>query len=375
MKDERIVMDTLKPLIPKKEANEYLKKIMAVPKDKNIVLALHKNPPPDADGIATALILQNHLDALGIKADIFGEGAISDPQAKALINRLDIEIKDAKFWKENQKNYGLIIFCDCGINNVSLDVKPDIIIDHHPKNVICEDCLVIKKEAGACATIVYYLIKELGMKFEYPNDIAAALVVGIATDTDSLSRETAVRPYDIEAHRELAAVMNQQLFYRLTINYETPKTLWKCLMNGLKNAENLEEIFIGCLALMDLGEISHGEANNIPRIADGLKRVPGIRLSVVIGTVNKEFIRACVRTDLDISLDQFCKDVFGADFVTDTGKASGGGRDGTAGATIPLSNRERWLLHHYDEVKKKEFLAIIKNSYLDIIKEKYLPNP
>lgn len=356
-----------KELISDVEAQSTLEKIDNLPKGKRVALVVHKNPPPDPDALDSSLALCEMLDARNIKADIFASGTIGNPQNIAIMNHFGITLQDEKFWEKYKSNYGLVILCDCGINNASINAVPDIIIDHHHENAICEGCLVIKKRVGANATIVYYLLKKMGFEFVHPSPIATALAIAIEIDTKGLTKvdEIAEFNFDDQALRELLPLGNYADFKRLTEHYELTKSYYKAL--GM----DTEKIFTGCLALHSVGDIREKQTYCVPLIADLLLRNEQTRLAVVIGIVDGQYIRASVRTDFDsiVQINEFCKQVFDDDAT----KISQGARPGSGGAEIPLSTREQEEWACANPEQKKVLIEVKLQLYRRRI-EKILPD-
>src|SRR3989339_400730 len=150
-------------LLSAQEKKDFEARIKSCPSNKRIAIITHGKADPDA---LSAMALTQLLEGWGFKSDIFSEGNISNPMNTTMISKLNIEIRNKKFFIENRDIYGLIILFDTGVSNCFLgheDLKelikkgelaacnPDIIIDHHPLNTIPKNCLIIKKEVGAAA--------------------------------------------------------------------------------------------------------------------------------------------------------------------------------------------------------------------------------
>lgn len=350
-----------KQLINDKEAQQFLAKINELPKDKRVALVTHRRADPDA--INSAYAIQEMLDQRDIKADIFASSMTRHPQNVAIMNHFGIELRDEKFWEKNKNNYGLIIFCDTGTNNASINAAPDIIIDHHQENSIYENCLVIKKRVGANATIVYHLLKRAGFGFTHPSFVATALAIAIEIDTKGLAKidEAAEFNFDDLALRELLLLGDYTQFKRLNEHYELTKGYYKAL--GM----DTEKIFTGCLALYSVGDIKEAQTYCIPVIADLLLRNEQTRLAVVIGIVDGQYIRASIRTDFEaiVQINEFCKQVFDDDATT----VSQGARPGSGGAEIPLSTREREEWACATPEQKKVLLEVKLQLYRRRIEE------
>jgi hypothetical protein len=135
-------------------------------------------------------------------------------------------------------------------------------------------------------------------------------------------------------------------------------------------SENIDAIFVGSMAVLSVGEIKQSQIDYIPLIADMILRTEQTRLVVVIGVVDGQFIKASVRTDLEsIQIDQFCKEVFGADSEL----VSTGARPGSGGAKVLFSASEQreWTCATPEE---KQVLLGIKLRYYRRQIEEILPD-
>jgi len=338
--------------ITPKMKDGYLTKVENL-QDKRVAIVVHKIP--DADALASAFAVQYDLGLRGIDADIFGSEGLSHPQNKTLVNRLRIDnIKDKSFFDENSESYGLIIFCDTNESNASLiGVYPHIVLDHHLTEKIATEALDIRGKVGSTSTIVYLLLEKL--ERELTPEVATALAIGIGADTKDLTKEDETTEIDIQVHKKLLSQIDYPLFANISYRYEIPHQLIELMGKGFYDI-----VFDGCVAVVGVGGITTGQKDHCAFIADLVFRVPETRLVVVIGIENGECIRSSVRTNLDlIQIGEFCKIVFEADSVTDTGRASVGARIGSGGALVPLSHREReeWAVASEEE---KQVLFKIK---------------
>jgi len=350
-------------IITEKTKNAFLKKVSNLKEGKRVALGTHKIPEADADALATAFALQHYFSQKGIEADIFGSVRRSHPQNITMVNRLHIDLKDRDFFEENKDSYGLIIFCDTNISNAYLkDVHPDIVVDHHTENSIVKNCLTIREKLGAASTIAYRLLKKL--KVGLTPEVATALAIGIASDTNDLTKQDAVTEIDMQAHKELIQESDYPLFAKINKGYEIPRQLITLMGKGFHKTN-----FGEYEAIIGLGETKPTQEHYYAMVADLVFRVPEIRLVVVIGVEEGKAIRASVRTDLDlIQIDEFCKQIFEANSVTDAGKASAGSKPGAGGAYIPLSTRESEEWNIADKKEREVLFEIKMKRYKERIK-------
>ncbi|MBU1091531.1 DHH family phosphoesterase [Patescibacteria group bacterium] len=353
-------------IITEKTKNAFLKKIDSVKKELRIAIESHKNA--DTDGLGIMRSLQYFLLQRGINADIFGSVSHSHPQSKTMVNKLQIDLKSREFFEENKADYGLVISCDTASAEKAFlkDVHPDIIIDHHKEGGVIKNCLVIRKKMGAASTIVYSLLKDIGM--ELPPEIATALALGIFVDTDSLLRiPPETEEIEVCAYDELRRIGNSVLFSKI-VKYEKPRSLIE-----LKRVAYNSVDYIGYVAIIGLGETKASQEHHYGDIADEFLDVAGIKLVIVIGVEEGQKIKASTRItgDFDsVQINEFCEKIFEAGSVTDTGEEASAGSNPTAGgANIPLSTREREEWEVADENEKKVLFQIKMKRYKERIKK------
>ncbi|MFH1978898.1 MAG: DHH family phosphoesterase [Patescibacteria group bacterium] len=343
---------------------QSLKTLAKKKKSNKVALIMHKMPDPDS--IATAFCLKKaFLELFKLESDIFGTGGVSHPQTKTMVNKLDVEIKDDVSFVEQAENYGIVIFCDTGAYNASLQgIVPNLIIDHHKTTDDFPDTLYLYKDFGTASTIVYFWLKELGATIT--SEMATALAVGISTDTKDLTKEDEVTGFDTRAHQELLALIDYPLFAKISYRYEIPRQLISLMGHGYSSVQ-----FDEFGAFIGLGETRAGQAHYYAIIADLALRVPETSLVVVVGIEDGKAIRASVRSSIGlVQTNDFCKKVFEDGSETDTGRAGAGGRTGSGGAYIPLSTREieEWEQATSEEreilftIKMRRYAERIKNA-------------
>jgi phosphoesterase RecJ-like protein len=165
---------------------------------KNILILTHKNP--DGDAIGSVLGLSEALSSLSKNTECFSKSKIPEvfkflPNVSNIKNQI------------NPKHYDLVILLDCafflrtGINNikeVTSSFDNLLVIDHHPKGELEQDCVsIINPDASSTAILIYAILKKMGIKIT--KNISDCLLTGIFTDTggfqhsntDSQSLETA----------------------------------------------------------------------------------------------------------------------------------------------------------------------------------------
>lgn len=154
---------------------------------KRIYIQPHNVPDPDA--IASSYALKELLKHFGIKSKIIYVDLIEKANSKRMVEifNIDLEQKESSF-VSGDKDFVILIDAQLGNSNIT-DFKSNqvAVIDHHP-GVASEEYSFkdIRLEAGACSTIVGSYFHD--MSITPSSDVATALVYGIMTDTDNLTR-------------------------------------------------------------------------------------------------------------------------------------------------------------------------------------------
>ncbi|WP_051585783.1 DHH family phosphoesterase [Caldanaerobius polysaccharolyticus] len=148
---------------------------------KKVLIVTHISP--DGDGIGSTLALLHGLNKLGIEGDI-----VIDDDVPGDFRFLPKSDKILKYSPEIENHYDAAVAIDCSdegrmgrAEELYSKVPVKINVDHHISNTMYADYNVVDSNSGACAELVYQLIKLLGVEFD--NRIATCLYCSLATDT------------------------------------------------------------------------------------------------------------------------------------------------------------------------------------------------
>ncbi len=149
-------------------------------------VAVQTHDYPDIDAVASAWALAALLHEKGFSATCVYEGEIRSRSLGSLIDKLKIELSPPP--SSLPEPQIIVVDGSPGNGNVTLRAgELRAIIDHHCQSGD-EDAafLDLRPEMAACSTMIRGYWEELGK--EPPRDIATALLAGIQSDTDFLSR-------------------------------------------------------------------------------------------------------------------------------------------------------------------------------------------
>jgi nanoRNase/pAp phosphatase (c-di-AMP/oligoRNAs hydrolase) len=336
--------------LEKLESKQNLKKLGSIidQATKGIAIVTQDNPDPDA--IASAMTLKRIVEKMGKHADIIYGGEIGYAENKALINLLGIEaIPIAKI--TNIRDYSKIALIEGSIpgenNSLPREIKPDIIIDHHPfdDTKVSAEYIDIRPELGANSTILTeYLTK---LDYEISEELATLLLYGIKTDTAGFTR--GATPKDLQAVALLHPKASQELLNQIETPLMSSETL-DILGEAIKNRRS-----IGSLLLANVGFIK--DRDTLPQAADHLLKLEGVTIVLVYG-LSKDVVHISGRNkDIRINLGEAMGTAFG-----DIGEA--GGHSTAAAAKVNLglfgsSKDKESLLKLAEEAITDRFLKVV----------------
>jgi nanoRNase/pAp phosphatase (c-di-AMP/oligoRNAs hydrolase) len=149
-------------------------------------VAVQAHDYPDIDAVASAWALSALLRARGFDASCVYRGELKSRSLASLVRRFDIGLAPAD--AGNPRDQVIVVDGSPANGNVSMGSGEFVgVIDHH---IMTGETLApfvdIRPEAAACSSMIRGYWAEAGL--EPPRDIATALLAGIQSDTDFLSR-------------------------------------------------------------------------------------------------------------------------------------------------------------------------------------------
>ncbi|MGQ9787876.1 MAG: NAD-binding protein [Candidatus Hadarchaeaceae archaeon] len=309
-----------------------------------LAIVLQTNPDPDS--IASGVALKRYAKAFGLDSDLIYDGVIGHPQNRALVNLLELNLLEAE--KIDFSGYTSFALVDVATHaNCSLpkEITPTIVIDHHsvPSGEV-KGRYVDTTLVGANATIMTNYLDYGGVEIDGPT--AAALVVGILTDTMFFTR--GAKAPDFDSFERLMKIVDTDLLHRLLWPTITSDAL-DVLAAAIKNSK-----LKGGYLLTNVGEVK--DRDLIAQAADFMLNRDGVTTTFVYGVCG-DVVRVSARTkDVSLHLGQKLREAF-----SEIG--TGGGHPRMAGATIPLTyfgraNRAT-IKRLLNQVVAKRFLEVV----------------
>ncbi|PIE90039.1 MAG: hypothetical protein CR997_07900 [Acidobacteria bacterium] len=302
--------------------------ITRLDKGSKIAIIMQDNPDPDALGSACGISYLIKKISSGHSVQIIHGGDVSHPQNRTMVNLLNIDLKRVN-GSYNFSEFNLIIFVDVassGQKNLqTIEVKPNIIIDHHEDNPNGDFLLKDIRAVGATATIVADYIFKLGYEFseESEDDVlaASALFYGIENDTGNLVSEN-TKQIDIDYFLRLLKYMDMNIITNVR-DYPIPRYFFE-----LEEVANKNRQIEGSVLVTGLEFLKPERRDGIPYIADKFLRMEGIETVIAFAIIGEDLIASLRTTNKAINLNAVCHGIFGETYS--------GAKQGAGGAKVPL---------------------------------------
>lgn len=312
-------------------------KLQELEKYNPITIQCHDNP--DADAIASGYGLFCYFQSKGKDVSLVysGKNKIQKSNLVLMVDLLNIPIEYIEPKEEAEYRSGLLITADCqyGAGNVTR-IEADVvaIIDHHQVEIENVELAVIHPGLGACATLVWSMLKEAEYEISDDNGLGTALYYGLFTDTNQFAE--IFNPMDRDA-RDLLPFKQS-------------------LVTTFRNSNiSLEELDIAGIAMRDyfydekyrfaVVQSKPCDPNILGLINDFLLQVDKMDNSIVFNENSEGYkisVRSCV-TEVDASEL--------AGFLTE-GIGSGGGHYEKAGGFI---SKKKYVKKYGDKQPEEYF--------------------
>ncbi|MBI5376655.1 MAG: DHH family phosphoesterase [Candidatus Schekmanbacteria bacterium] len=265
----------------------------------NVLIVSHDNPDPDS--IASSMALKYLLKkAKKVNVTIGYGGNVGRSENTNMLELLKIKMFTFDQINLNKINkVAMIETAPDGTTSYRGKIAPCIIIDHHPHRGQYNSAFVdIRPEIGANSTILteYFIYS----RYKMTKQIATALLYAIKTDTMSFNR--GITSSDIEAFSYLYNLADLNLLKKIeqpSLSLEEFEAFGKATLK--------KKVVKGVL-FSDIGEVKDREI--IPQIADFCLELKGIKIAVVIGTINENLFLSARNKDIKIDAGKLLKKAF-----------------------------------------------------------------
>jgi nanoRNase/pAp phosphatase (c-di-AMP/oligoRNAs hydrolase) len=278
----------------------------------------------DPDAIASAMAISRLLWRKTANLTISNINVISRPDNLAMQRLLGVSL--APFSGIDTHKFSRLVLVDSQPNHSELmaDLKPDVIIDHHPDTGVKAPFLDIRPNYGATATIMTEYLWAARIK---PSaKLATALFHAIKTDTHDFTAQTQME--DVKAFQYLFRHANIHLARKIE-----QADLRLDYLKYFKTALQAMRLRKGWV-FAHLGPVENPDICVI--MADFFMRVSSVKWSIVSGTCDKKLVIIFRNDGIRKNAGRVAKDSFGQ-------LGSAGGHKTMARAELSLSGLKQQI--------------------------------
>ncbi|MCG8635052.1 MAG: DHH family phosphoesterase [Desulfobacterales bacterium] len=277
----------------------------------------------DPDAIASAMAVKRILWRRVEKVTITYFNRISRPDNLAMIEHTESGLVPLEEIDKKQFDRFIIIDSQPDHNECFERFTFDVIIDHHPKTADDAPYSDVRPDYGACATILTEYLRSL--KIKPSAKLAAALMLGIKTDTADFTRQASSR--DIRAFQHLYKFADMNIVTKVERALLTESDL-DFLGNAIKKRQVTHN-----RAFYHAGNIS--KPDKLVVVADFFLSIAKVNWSVISGVYEKKLIIILRNDGLRKGAGNTARDAFGK-----FGSAGGHKTMARAELSIPLIRKE-----------------------------------
>ena len=245
------------------------------------VVPILVHPEPDPDAVSSALAVRTLLRRDAADAPIVTLSGITRPENRRMTELLHIRVTEISL--EELRGFERVIAVDMQPTGIARDGLPRFaVVDHHPlESGYAADYSDVRARTGAAATLLTQYLRADDPR-RVTGRVATALLYGIRTDTQSLTR--GVTPDDVEAYaflQERADIDLLRRFERGTYSPEGARrfghALHRCRVSGDAIAAYL-------------GTIDPADAHALADLADFCLSVEGVSWAAACAFAGGEFV-------------------------------------------------------------------------------------
>jgi phosphoesterase RecJ-like protein len=258
-------------------------------REKQFFIATHINP--EADALGSSLALSIALESIGKETIVYDKDTI--PEFYRFLPEYDRFTNSITNLESGISN---LILLDCnhperaGLEKIKFNNSA--VIDHHETEKEFGDIKWIEPKAPATGAMVYYILKELGIKIT--KDIATNLYSAIAIDTGTF-RYTNTTPEVLRIAAELIELGADPAFIAEHL-YETwTDNRFRLLMKVLNTIEIEDNVAI-TMVTQDMFRETSTDAADTENFAGFSRMLQSVKVSALFREIENNFYKVSLRS-------------------------------------------------------------------------------
>ncbi len=235
---------------------------------------------PDPDAMASALAVRALLRRRSATAPIVSLGEVTRPENRRMAELLNVQVTSIE--ESELRAFEKVVAVDTQPRQFGDDGPAFAVIDHHPLDTgYRAEFLDVRPHYGATATMLTEYLRVDDERRVHGN-LATALLYGIKTDTNSLSR--GVVPADVRAYAFLQSRADPALLHRIE-RPAYPNDIVRSFGRALLDVQVEEDVAVSVMSIPGADEI-----HVLAGLADFLIDMEGIRWSAAAARVGDELV-------------------------------------------------------------------------------------
>lgn len=285
--------------------------------DDRVLIVINADP----DAIGSALCVKRLLWRKVAAVDVCSINIVKRPDNVAMVEMLCGGLLKASEVHKNAYTRFVLVDSQPGHNTAYQKFTFDVIIDHHPMEVVYNGFVDIRPEYGATSTMMTQYLRSA--KIRPAQKLATALFLGIKTDTNDFQRKAFSE--DIKAFQFLSRHINLTLLQKIEYSEINPSFLkyFQLAFNTKVMRRGKIYIFLGHVATPDVCVL----------IADFFLKVKGVNWTFVSGVFGKKLVVIIRNSGLRFDAGELAVNAFGK-------LGSAGGHKTMARAELPVPGLE-----------------------------------
>jgi nanoRNase/pAp phosphatase (c-di-AMP/oligoRNAs hydrolase) len=285
------------------------------------------HPDPDPDALASALALRALLRRAADTTPIVTLGEMTRPENRRMADLLGMRVTVATEAELSKLNH-MIAVDHQPVQLKQIAPETMAVIDHHPVDVeVAWRLADLRPNYGATATLLTeYMQSDDERRID--QTLATALLYGIKTDTDTLTR--GVSPADVKAYAYLLSCADNALMRKLerpSYKEESARAYGAALAHmGIK----------GDVAVAFLGRVADEDTHMLVEVADFCLALEEITWSTAAAIIGGQIIFTVRHLGGSVSAGDLARELAGE-------QGNGGGHATMARARVPLDGEWKKL--------------------------------
>lgn len=285
------------------------------------------HPDPDPDAVSSAFAVRALLERTSDDMPIVTRRAITRPENRRMTDLLEIRVTEVG--RDELLAFERVIAVDMQPTDLCVPGGPQLaVIDHHPfEQRMCASFHDVRPHLGSTATMLTQYFRAMDEP-RVGKALATALLFGIKTDTDGLTRK--VTPEDVEAY----AFLQQRADMEVLSRFERPAyplEAARAFGAALEHLSQQDDVVVAFA-----GELTPEASHILADLGDFCLGIDTVCWALAAGYVDRELAVSIRHVGAPPGAGALARELAGRG-------GNGGGHETMARFTMPRERGREWL--------------------------------